>query len=326
MDFRVMTYIVTVADERSVTEAAKRLYITQPSLSYVLRKAEDELGVKLFDRRSSPIKLTYAGERYVDTARKMLKMRDNMLRELNDISHGSNGRINIGMPTERAGYMLPRVVGLFHEKYPHVQIHLQESRSEDIVNNLMKDKIAFAVLPGSREDFPAGVVTELLYREHLYLIGSPQMITEEMFTGDAPDARDGLRTVDLHKVKSLPFFLLPKGQIHRRYTDAILRRADFFPREVMEVSSEISAAQLADAGMGIAIVPERCIAALGGMEHCHAFHFSDRTDSWEINVVYKRDTYLDQAEWTLIDTLRKVFGSRESRGMAGTGNAGGEEV
>lgn len=60
MDFRELTYITAVADERSVTEAAKRLYISQPSLSYILTKTEQELGVKLFDRKKTPLTLTYA--------------------------------------------------------------------------------------------------------------------------------------------------------------------------------------------------------------------------------------------------------------------------
>ena len=102
MDFRELTYITAVADEHSVTEAAKRLYISQPSLSYIISKAEQELGVKLFDRKTNPLTLTYAGEIYVERAREILRIRDNMRRELTDIGHGQKGRINIGFsPTLR---------------------------------------------------------------------------------------------------------------------------------------------------------------------------------------------------------------------------------
>ena len=77
MDFRELTYITTIADCGSVTEAAKRLYISQPSLSYILGKVEEDLGVKLFDRKTSPLTLTYAGERYVETAREILLLSGN---------------------------------------------------------------------------------------------------------------------------------------------------------------------------------------------------------------------------------------------------------
>ena len=108
MDFREMLYITAVADCRSVTAAAKRLYISQPSLSYIISKVEQDVGVKLFERRTYPLTLTYAGEKYVDTARKILLLNDNLRKELADIGMGEKGKISLGMPLERAGYMLSR--------------------------------------------------------------------------------------------------------------------------------------------------------------------------------------------------------------------------
>ena len=69
MDFREMLYITTVADCRSITAAARKLYISQPSLSHIVSKVEQDVGVKLFDRGTSPLTITYAGEKYVETAR-----------------------------------------------------------------------------------------------------------------------------------------------------------------------------------------------------------------------------------------------------------------
>ena len=103
MDFRELYYITMIADCQSITKAAQKLYISQPSLSHLVSKVEAELGVKLFDRTAYPITQTYAGERYVDTARQILRLNDNMRREFSDISEGTAGRITIGMPTERVG-------------------------------------------------------------------------------------------------------------------------------------------------------------------------------------------------------------------------------
>ena len=110
MDFREMLYITTVADCRSITAAARKLYISQPSLSHIVSKVEQDVGGKLFDRGTSPITITYAGEKYVETARKILLMSDNLRKELIDAGLGEKGRIVFGMPTERAGYMLPAVI------------------------------------------------------------------------------------------------------------------------------------------------------------------------------------------------------------------------
>ncbi len=308
MDFRELTYITAVADNRSVTEAAKQLYISQPSLSYIISKVEEDLGVKLFDRKTNPISLTYAGERYVKTAKQILVMKDNLRRELSDIGHGQKGRINIGIPTERAGYMLPKVIGEYRKNYPNIKIHLQESKSEEIINNLLNDKIAFCILPGGKETLPPGMKTEYIYSEKLYLVAQKKMIADEMILTTGKD--DGIPIVDLKKLNVFPFILMKRGQYIRRKVDSIFRKYDFIPKEIMEVSSCISATQLAGAGIGITIVPERAIEPFkkGDFE---IFHYGTESDSWDVNIVYKDGVYLDESERALIKTMKEVFSRQD---------------
>ena len=73
MDFRELRYVVAVADCSSITQAARQLFISQPSLSYALGQIEKEMGVKLFDRSRQPLVLTEAGRLYVKTARHILQ-------------------------------------------------------------------------------------------------------------------------------------------------------------------------------------------------------------------------------------------------------------
>ena len=317
MDFRELTYITAVADAHSVTEAAKKLYISQPSLSYIIGKVEEDLGVKLFDRKTNPLSLTYAGEKYVQTAREILRMRDNMRREMNDIGHGARGRIHIGIPNERAGYMLPKAIPIFREKHPNVEIRLEESRSEELIRNLMIDKVGFCVMPIVPEDLPPGVMTEPLYLERLLLVAGEGMIPQDMIVDpvgnshDAADLRDTpeFPLVDLRKMKkTMPFIMQKRSQIIRRRTDDLFRTLGFFPKEIMEVSSSLTAVQLAESGMGLTIVPERAIHALGGFSRFHCYQYSPQPESWEVSAVYKKDIYLDSAERALIDAMKQAFG------------------
>ncbi len=307
MDFRELTYITAVADNRSVTEAAKQLYISQPSLSYIISKVEEDMGVKLFDRKTNPISLTYAGEQYVKTARQILVMKDNLRRELSDIGHGQKGRINIGIPTERAGYMLPKVIGVFKKNYPNIEIYLQESKSEEIINNLMNDKIAFCVLPGGDDFLPAGTKTEYIYTERLFLVAAKGVITDDMVLNI--DSVDGIPAVDFTKLSSFPFIIMKRGQYIRHKVDSIFKRYNFIPKECMEVSSCISATQLAGAGLGVTIVPERAIEPFKN-PNFDVFNYCTVNDSWDVNVVYKDGVYLDEAERALIKTMQDVFADK----------------
>ena len=288
-----------------MSEAARKLYISQPSLSYIISKVEEDLGVKLFDRKTNPITLTYAGERYVETARQILLLSDNLRRELTDIGQGERGRIRLGIPTERAGYMLPKVIGRFRELYPGVHIQLMESKSEEILGELEKDKIAFAVLPGSGQEFPVGLLSELIYRERVFFVTAPGRLPEEMIL---PPGEDGVPTVKLKMTKQMPYIIMKRGQYIRKKTDQIFRKANFFPKEAMEISSCVSAVELARAGLGVTIVPERAIGALGNPENIDIYHYNSRPDYWDVSAVYKENAYLDRTERCLIDLMKQEFG------------------
>ncbi len=304
MDFRELTYIIAVADNRSVTEAANKLYISQPSLSYIISKVEDELGVKLFYRKTNPLSLTYAGELYVEAAREILNRMDNLRRELSDVSHGEKGRINIGIPTERAGYMLPKIKENFSGKYPGVDLRLMETRSRMILEELDKGMITIAVLPGSAKSYPVNMKSELIYRERILIAAAEGMISDDMIEGINDD---GLPYVNLKKMKTMPFLVMVKGHFTRTKTDSIFRDAGFIPKNVTEVSSNISAALLARAGIGIAIIPERVIETIGS-EGLRLYAYTKERDAWDVNAVYKNDTYLSSAEMYLIDIMKETFG------------------
>ena len=320
VDFRELTYIIAVAEEHSVTEAAKRLYISQPSLSYIISRTEKELGVKLFDRKTNPLSLTYAGEIYVERAREILRIRDNMRRELADIGHGQKGRINLGIPNERAGYMLARVMPLFRQQYPGMEIKLQESRSPEIIRNLMSDKIGFCVLPGDKSNLPPGLCVEKIYEENLYVVAGKGYIPGDAVVKDDSSkdvyrmsaAGIPMRCVNLKKLKNTPFLIVKEGTFIRRKVEDIFREEGFFPREIMELGNSISAVQMAGAGLGYTITPERAIVALGGYDQFDCFLYSDRQDSWDVSAVYKEDVYLSQAERALIDMMKEVFGGEPS--------------
>ena len=312
MDFREMLYITTVADCRSITAAARKLYISQPSLSHIVSKVEQDVGVKLFDRGTLPLTITYAGEKYVETARKILLMSDNLRKELIDAGLGEKGRINFGMPTERAGYMLPAVIPEFKKQYPGIELQVMEAKSDELLQAILRDDISFYVIPRSQGELPVGLKAESIYREQLLLVAEGSMLTEDMFLDESSvlnmtEGKRKNRCVNLSKMSSLPFVMLKKGHAIRKKTDFVLRQYGIDPKIMIELSSCISAVQLAAAGLGVAIVPQRAIDALGGMERFNCYDFSVTPEFWSVNAVYKEDMYLGRAERFLIDLMKQKF-------------------
>ena len=107
MNSKAQEYILTIARERSLSRAAEKLFITQPALSLFLSRLEEQLQIRLFERTSRGLTLTYAGERYVAFARNCLAMERSFDQELCDIQACRKGRIRIGTSPHIGSIVLP---------------------------------------------------------------------------------------------------------------------------------------------------------------------------------------------------------------------------
>ena len=139
-------YFLTIAEVGNLTKAAQILYTTQPALSQYLKRLEKSLGVELFDRSTSPLKLTFTGERYYRHVLQLQKMDKELLKEFHDIKNDICGRLRLGIALWRGACLLPEVYPEFHEKYPGIEIELFEGRSNQLEAALLHDNIYLAVM------------------------------------------------------------------------------------------------------------------------------------------------------------------------------------
>ena len=129
MNTRQAQYILTIAEEGSITAAARRLNVSQPSLSQMIRQIEKETGVELFDRTVYPIKLTFAGEKYAECARTMVNASEKLEIQLQDIRDENSGRLRLGISVQRGMTILPLVLPRFRRQYPNVSLEVTEAGS-----------------------------------------------------------------------------------------------------------------------------------------------------------------------------------------------------
>jgi DNA-binding transcriptional LysR family regulator len=307
MDFREFQYVVTIADCHSITEAAKQLYISQPSLSYALSKIEKEAGMKLFDRSKQPLVLTEAGEYYVKQARQFLRDKKNFVSKLGDLKNECGGTVNLGIPAERSGYMLPPVLKAFREKYPFSSFSIREAGTIELFSLLRNNKVSFIVVPFNREDLPAHMTAEYIYPESMILVAAADAFPDEFFLDPQ------CRLVDLSKVaEHTPFIGIKKRHSIHGKVEKLFCKANVSPSLLLEEESSISAAQLAAGGLGFTIVPSRVKAILGKDADACCYQCIPHPIRWEVNAIYKDNTYLNKAERYLIQLLRNHFGEKKS--------------
>src|ERR1700739_5014797 len=122
MELRHLRYFVTVAEELNVSRASARLRVSQPAVSRQLRDLEEELGVQLFDRSNSRLKLTAAGGAFLAHARDLLRRSNDAVKEMAALQPKTSQTLRVGYIAPVLGSTLTPVLRVFGEKKPEVEV------------------------------------------------------------------------------------------------------------------------------------------------------------------------------------------------------------
>lgn len=259
MNFRNLHYFLMVAEEKNITHAAQRLYISQQSLSGHISKLEEELGVPLFER-GPELTLTYAGERLELIARRMCSLEQEILRETDEIRDRRRGRLRLGISYTCGRVILPTILPEFHRTHPLVEFSLMEGNHQQLNEWLSKSEID--VLIGYMPIDVMGAEVTTLLRERLFLV-CPKRLTAAIFETGIAQMREHKRPeLDMRVFQKQPFILLKKGNRVRAMLDSYLAKMGFSPAVMLETENIETAFALAEYGMGITVYPELFLTAL----------------------------------------------------------------
>ena len=133
--------IYTVYQEGSISKAAQKLFISQPSLSVMIQKIEEDVGVPLFDRTSKPIRLTEAGQEYIKATEEMLHIEKSFQNYLEACQNLQTGSLTIGSNQLLSSLVLPRYIGQFLQMYPNIHLNLIDDNSVVLENMAMTGQL-----------------------------------------------------------------------------------------------------------------------------------------------------------------------------------------
>ena len=145
MGLKDMRAFFTIVEEGNISHAAQRLGIAQPALSRQMKRLEEKLDVKLFERGSRRIRLTEAGRLLYDRVENILGMVDGTVREITEIGTGSKGSIRIGTITTSGAMILPELISEFHQSYPDITFEIWEAEGARILELLDSRLIEIAI-------------------------------------------------------------------------------------------------------------------------------------------------------------------------------------
>ena len=284
MNLKQAQYVKTIAECGSITAAAKKLFVSQPSLSQMLRQLEQETGLPIFDRSTSPMRLTYAGEKYLHAAERILAANAELDSQLREIRQEHAGRLRLGISITRAMQVMPLVMPVFRQQYPNVILRLTESGSANLEELLRCGSIdlAFAAL----ESTSPSLAYELLEKETIgVLAGRDTAIAKAYPTGTA---------LPLETFRAESFISLTKGHSSRITQDKLFRKYGLTPNILLETDTlEVGRRVALEAGACM-ILPNIYIDDYCGQRHGFFYPLKDYENHRHFYACYRKDEFVPQ--------------------------------
>lgn len=238
---RQLQYLIAIADTGRFGEAAKRLHVSQPSLSTQLAEMEAELSCALVERGRHGAFLTPVGEEVARRARYILSEVEDMKAVTRETGSGLAGRIRLGVLPSVGPYLLPTTTKRLHEQFPELRLSVREERTIDLESHLTNGQLDIII--STREDHPAHT-SFLLFEEQLWICAA----------SDDPISRE-TGAVPLTQLKGRPLLTLGQGHRLSHLIGELARKAGGHVSEEYQGTSLDATRQMAVMGAGIAVLP-----------------------------------------------------------------------
>ena len=255
IELRHLRYFVAVAEELHFGRAANRLHLAQPPLSQQIRKLEEIVGHALFLRTSRAVKLTNAGEAFLERARRTLRSVDEDLEEARSIGRGEVGYLRVGFIGSSMLTSLPAMLGRYRRQFPKVNLQLQEFHTSFVIQALLDGALDVGFL---RDSGPMeGIEVETLFSEPFVAVLPRKHPLAKRKTLTGAELRDE------------PFVFFPAAAGRRAYekTFSICEAHGFRPQVVQEAPQWLTVLRLVGAGLGVTIAPA-CVQRIAAPEVC----------------------------------------------------------
>lgn len=300
MDVKYLNYILTIAQHRNMTKAARDLYVSQSSLSQYLTKLERELGTPLFYRSKGELTLTPAGELYVEAARKVVAIKDDLYNEIAALASDNDPKscIRVGVTSNWALRMIDEIIPLYAASYPTVNIQISELGLPALRKALVDGDIEVGLAADTSTEIYDGNA-DILRKEEV-LLAVPKTHTFVR----THDTSIGITSQDIRDNFQDSFFLLSKkGSSIRYLSDDYFDSFGFKPRANVETNNVSSTNRMVSQGTGIAFIAESC-----SWQRDRIAYYSVIPSMYRLNLaIHRKNWEIGESEQAFMDLLLGYF-------------------
>jgi LysR family hydrogen peroxide-inducible transcriptional activator len=273
MELDQLRYFCAIVDAGGFSSAARQIHVSQPSLSQQIRKLEDELGARLFDRLGRSVRLTELGRAFLPRARGVLRELEAARGDVLERKASIGGAICVGVIPTIAPYYLPPLLTAFSRLHPEARVTVVEE-----ITPLLLDKLRAGGMDAALVALPLPV------RSHEF--EALPLLSEKLYAV-LPNRHSLARetALSLSDLSEEPFLLLRDGHCFRETAVAACKRAHLNPQIVFESGQFSSILSMVSAGLGVSVVPEMAIEKRAG---CRFVPLGDERASRTIGVITPR--------------------------------------
>lgn len=293
MDYERLKTFIAVAEKKNFSEAAKILYVTQPTISAQIKALEEELGTKLFERTTKKVEMTQSAEILLKYAKKIIHLSDSAHKEILKFEDSMYGDLKIGCSFTIGEYVLPEFLKLFKDEYPLIQMSVNITNSNNIVLSIKDQIIDVGLIETPIED--AQIVVEPFMEDELILIAAPGYFSDNEIT------------ISAERLKVTPLIVREKGSGTRAVVNQYLNQAGITEEDlnlVMELGSTEAVKSAVCAKLGVSIISKSAIKKELMLKLLKAYPIKDISFYREFYIACRKDTVLKQTSELFMDQLK----------------------
>ncbi|HIY00760.1 MAG TPA: LysR family transcriptional regulator [Candidatus Blautia faecipullorum] len=280
MEFKQLEAFVAVVDYGSFSEAARRLYLTQPTISAHIRALEDELKVKLIIRTTKKISVTTKGYQLYDSAARMLHIRNNLIE---DFTESKKRIIDLGVSTIPSSYLLPELLAEFGKHHPDVYFHSLQSDSLDAIGRVLDGSVDLSLAGQNTGDETCCFIP---FCQDSLVIAAPVTDHYLQMEGKKLTFQDFIRD---------PIIIREKGSGTKKEMDLFLEKIGVAPTELNVVARMNDLESIKKSivnGLGISILSARSVQDLKKTKQILLFTLDEAVHTRSFYIVYSKNRIL----------------------------------
>jgi DNA-binding transcriptional LysR family regulator len=291
VDINQLEVLVTVARERSFSRAAEALGRTQPAVSQAVRRLEEEIGEKIFDRSSKDGTLTAAGEVLIDHAQHILNLRNSAVRSLRELRELQEGKVTISANEHTVFYLLP-VIAEFRRAHPNVKVEVRRGVASRIPREVTSRDVELGVVSFAPDDRSIKAVPVMTDSLVMIVARDHRFAGEEMISiNDLSE-----ETLIAHNARS-PY--------RQKVIEAFERN-----RTRMNIAIELPSLEaikkLVERGAGVALVPRLTAEEEISSKTLCAVRIRELRLERKLHIIYRRNSVLSHAASAFVEAARKM--------------------